>query len=244
MKKKKILIIPAILLFALAGFVIWGFSPLPAEAVALEAGKTDGAVTISQQGSYFLFEPTDFTQDTGIIFYPGGHVDPQAYNHLLREIAADGYPVILVPMPLNLAVLGSQKADTVIQDFPQIETWVIAGHSVGGAMAANYAGQHPDQISGLILWASYPPDNVDLTTSGIKTLSIYGSLDGLSTPDKIEQSRQNLPGDTVYHQIVGGNHAQFGSYGLQNGDLPAKISASEQQSIIVTTTIDFLATLP
>jgi hypothetical protein len=36
-------------------------------------------------------------------------------------------------MPLNLAVFSPNKADEVITDFPEIEEWYIAGHSLGGA---------------------------------------------------------------------------------------------------------------
>ncbi len=181
-----------------------GIDPTPSRGDSIGSLEGNDSVLITQQGNYFLFKPTTQSYDVGFIFYPGGHVDPQAYNHLLKEIAAEGYFVVLVPMPLNLAVLGSQKATAVIQDYPKIKTWIIAGHSVGGAMAATFTEKNLDQIDGLILWASYPPDSVDLSTSSIDALSIYGALDGISTPEDIVKSKQNLPMDTLFYEIIGG----------------------------------------
>ena len=42
-------------------------------------------------------------------------------------------------------------------------------------------------------------------------------------------------------EIEGGNHAQFGNYGPQKGDLPATISAEEQQKQTVEAIEAFLA---
>jgi len=70
--------------------------------------------------------------------------------------------------------------------------------------------------------------------------SIYGTLDGLSTGDKIDASRPLLPGDTRWVPIEGGNHAQFGDYGLQSGDGSATIPASEQQARAAEATVRVL----
>ena len=42
-------------------------------------------------------------------------------------------------------------------------------------------------------------------------------------------------------EIEGGNHAQFGNYGPQKGDLPATISAEEQQTQTVEAISNFIA---
>jgi pimeloyl-ACP methyl ester carboxylesterase len=143
-------------------------------------------------------------------------------------------------MPLNLAVFGSSKAGAVIEAYPEIDRWVIGGHSLGGSMAALYAYNHPDQIDGLVLWASYPASSDDLTNSGLKVASISASLDGLATPDKIEASRSLLPADTTWLEIDGGNHAQFGWYGDQAGDNPATITREAQQAQVIKATLDLM----
>ena len=73
--------------------------------------------------------------------------------------------------------------------------------------------------------------------------SIYGTLDGLATTEKIAASRPQLPPTTEWVAIAGGNHAQFGWYGPQSGDNPATISREEQQRQIVEATLRLLVSL-
>jgi hypothetical protein len=98
-------------------------------------------------------------------------------------------------------------------------------------------------MDGLVLWAAYPASNNDLSSSGVRVLSISGTLDGLSTPEKIAASVPLLPANTVWIPIEGGDHAQFGWYGPQAGDNPATISRGDQQTQIVQATLEFLAGL-
>jgi hypothetical protein len=239
LKKRWWLVLLGILSAVIIGFIAWALiipAPMPE---ALAALQSDNQVAVSTE-PWIVFEPTQQVPSTGFIIYPGGRVDPRAYAPQAHEIAAQGYLVVIVPMPLNLAVFGSGRASSVIQAYPDIEKWVICGHSLGGSMAALYTYNHNDQIDGLVLWASYPASSNDLSSSTIKTTSISASLDGLSTPDKIAASRSLLPADTTWVQIVGGNHAQFGWYGDQPGDNPALISRVEQQAQVVQSTLDLL----
>jgi len=230
-----------ILLLAVAGFVVWAANPLGPEERALVALEAGDNVTVNV-GDFIVFQPTDVNPDTGFIFYPGGRVDYRSYAPALHEIAAQGYLVALVRAPLNLMVFDPNKAADVFPLFPQIEHWAVGGHSLGGAMAANYLYTHPDAGEGLVLWASYPADNNDLSASGLKVLSIYGTLD-MAGMEKFDVSRALLPAETTWVVIDGGNHAQFGDYGLQPGDNRATISTDDQQAQIVTATVDFLDSL-
>jgi predicted esterase len=239
---KRILIgLVLIILLAITGFVIWGSTPARPDAKALQALESDESVTISE-GKYWLeFTPANRTPNTGLIFYPGGRVDYRAYSPLLREIARGGYSVFLVKMPLNLAVFGVDRADALIAAYPDISFWYIGGHSLGGAMAASYVYNNPVGMQGLILWAAYPAESNDLSGSGFPVLSIIANRDGLATLDKIKESSPYLPANTEWVEIDGGNHAQFGSYGPQNGDLEATISVAEQQRQIVLATLMFMS---
>ncbi len=228
-----------ILLLAVIGFIAWGLvipKPMPE---ALAAMQSDSQVTVTTD-PWIVFQPIEQTPTTGLIIYPGGRVDPRAYAPIAHAIAAQGYLVVIVPMPLNLAVFGSNRAASVIQDYPEIQHWIIGGHSLGGSMAALYADKHRDQIDGLALWASYPASSNDLSDSTIKVSSIYGVEDGLATKEKIDASRALLPADTTWVQIEGGNHAQFGWYGDQPGDNPATVSRTEQQAQIIQATMNLL----
>jgi pimeloyl-ACP methyl ester carboxylesterase len=139
-------------------------------------------------------------------------------------------------MPFSLAILGSNRADGVIEEHPEITDWVIAGHSLGGVMAARYTANHPGAVDGLSLWASYPEDGEDLSSWNGETTSIFGTLDGLTSVDDIEDSRVRLPSSTAFVAIEGGNHAYFGWYGDQRGDNPATITREDQQRIIIDAT--------
>jgi len=229
-----------ILAIAIIGFVIWGSTPSGPMPEATAAMQSDSKVQVGT-GPWITFSPVGVQPTTGFIFYPGGHVDARAYAPMLRQIAERGTLVVLVPMPLNLAVFGMNRADQVIAAHPEIEHWVIGGHSLGGAMASAYVYGKPDAADGLALWASYPADNNSLADRNLKVTSIYGTKDGQAA--KIPASKALLPPSTTFVPIEGGNHAQFGWYGSQAGDGQATISRESQQAQIVDATTALLASV-
>jgi hypothetical protein len=231
-----------LLLLALASFVTWASISSPPMPEALAALQSDAQVQVETEG-WLIFRPVDGEPAVGLILYPGGRVDPRAYAPPARAIAAEGYLVIIVPMPLNLAVFGPDRAAEVMDTFPEVERWAIGGHSLGGAMAARFAYRQPSAVQGLVLWASYPAASDDLSGRELAVVSIYGTRDGLATEEKIAASRPLLPAETHWVAIRGGNHAQFGWYGPQRGDHPATISREAQQQEVVAATLALLATL-
>ena len=241
---KKILIgLVIVLALAGAGFVIWASIAQGPSQEALAVMKNDGnGVVIESQAAWTVFRPQTGQPSTGFIFYPGGRVDYRSYAPLLSDIAAKGYEVVLAPMPLNLAIFGVEKAGEVIAAFPQVKIWAIGGHSLGGAMAAQYVINHPGAVQGLVLWAAYPP-SLMIGRSDLKILLVSGSKDGLATPATIEASHLLLPDSTIYVIIEGGNHGQFGSYGDQPGDYPATIPPADQWRQTVDATVNLLAEL-
>ena len=133
--------------------------------------------------------------------------------------------VCLVKMPFRLAIFGMNKADRVMQAHDYAH-WYIGGHSLGGAMAANYAAGHASRLTGVILLASYAPKPLE---NSLRAFSIYGSEDGVLNMKKMREQESCLPDDCVKYVIEGGNHAQFGDYGNQRGDGSAAVSSEEQQ---------------
>jgi Alpha/beta hydrolase family len=202
---------------------------------------TDSLVMVETGKDYITFRPKMGGIQGGFVFYPGGLVNEQAYSPLCRGIAAAGYFVALVPMPLNLAVFAPEKGRIVLTDNKQITRWAIGGHSLGGAMASTLVARDSTLFRGLVLYASYPAeaDNLSKRTQ-LQVLSISASLDGLATPDKIKENKKFLPPSTQYIVLDGGNHAQFGSYGKQNGDNVAIMSAEEQLRRTLAATVDFM----
>lgn len=236
--KRMALALLVVLIVAIAGFVIWASMPLGPMAEAELALQSDALVTVSDD-SWLVFEPMGETAvSTAFIFYPGGRVDYRSYAPSARTIAEAGYLVIIPPMPLSLAVFNPNAADDIIAAYPQIEKWVIGGHSLGGAMASSYVYSHEDAIDGLVLWAAYPAENNDLSTRTLPVLSIYGTEDG-SAAELPEIGERLLP-EPEWLVMDGGNHAQFGWYGVQPGDGAATISREEQHALFTQATAAFL----
>lgn len=229
-----------VLVLVVVGFVVYAESSTASpQTEALTAMQSTSEVEVITDG-WLAFVPRETLPTTGFIFYPGGLVDPRAYAPMAQDIAAEGFLVVIPRMPLNLAVFGPGKATAVIQAFPEIELWAIGGHSLGGAMASQYARRNPTSVSGLALWAAFPPEGSDLSARDLAATSIYGTRDGLVSIEEIEASRQLLPAETKFVAVEGGNHAQFGWYGLQKGDLPATHSHAEQQAKTVAGTVALL----
>ena len=227
--KKRTRIILSVCLALLLVIGIGGYAYMSdyyhADETALEvmAYQTDRVQT-EQDGDVIWFVPED--PIAGLIFYPGGKVEHTAYAPLMRACAENGILCALVRMPGNLAVLDPNAADGLQEAYPEITTWYIAGHSLGGAMAANYAAAHAEDFDGLILLAAY--STKDLTGTPLRVLSVYGSEDGVMNRESYEKNRANLPADTTEVVLDGGCHAQFGSYGPQDGDGVPTISGEEQ----------------
>lgn len=230
------------LLLAIGGAAVWVGNPAQPMPEAIAALESDNEVNVDQ-APWLSFAASSGVVNTGLIFYPGGLVDPRAYAPTMHAIAAQGFLTVVVPMPLNLAVFGANNADDVMAAHPEIEHWVIGGHSLGGSMAARYADEHPNTIQGLLLLASYPAGDNDLSAADLRVVSISGTLDGLATPEKIDASREMLPPSTLFVPIEGGNHAQFGWYGAQNGDNGASITREAQQAIVIQTAVDLLTSV-
>lgn len=226
---RKLWISVGVVLFVLAvltGIFFWYVSDYyPAEEIALEVMAEDTGVTV--QDNLTILAPS-YPTDTALIFYPGAKVEAEAYLPLLDQVRKTGVTCILVHMPFNMAIFDADAAQDVIPQFPEIQHWYIGGHSMGGGMASKFASEHPDEVEGLILlgayiYGDYPEENA---------LTIYGSLNQ-SVEDKIDYTENIV-------EIEGGNHAQFGNYGPQKGDLPATISPQEQQAQAVEAIESFI----
>jgi hypothetical protein len=120
----------SVIIIGILGMLIWSKTgTYPARTLALSALESTDRVTITQD-KWIVFEPVKETE-TGLIFYPGGLVEPTAYAPILHQIAEEGILVIITPMPLNLAIINTGAANAVIDAYPNISTWILAGHSLG-----------------------------------------------------------------------------------------------------------------
>ena len=189
----------------------------------------------TDENGYLIFEPEQI--ENGLIFYPGGKVEHTAYIPLMEALASKGTLCILVKMPFRLAVFDSNAADGLQENYPEVESWYIGGHSLGGSMAASHAAKNADRYEGLVLLASY--STADLAASGLNVISLYGSEDSVLNMDKYAEYKGNLPAGFEEHVIEGGCHAGFGCYGAQEGDGVPSISGEEQLQLTAQLLTDF-----
>ena len=201
-----------------------------ADDVALAAaadadGAADGVIVREVAGGKLAFIPEKPT--AGLMFYPGGKVQPQAYAPLLTECARHGVLCVLAEPVFNIAFFDVNAADGVREQFPDVRTWFVGGHSLGGAVSSMYLSGHMDEYEGIAFLGAYPA--ADLSGFGGRALCLYGSEDGVMSRAKYDEARVELPANTEEFEMPGANHAQFGNYGQQAGDNEASITREEQQ---------------
>lgn len=237
-KKRNILLTIGIILFIIIiGSLIYlnqSYSPLTGNQQYLE--KED----IKEYDRYYRFGTK--SNNNAVIFYPGGKVEEEAYAPLCDKINQAGFSVFLVKMPFNLAIFDKDRASNIIDEYKEeFDNWYLIGHSLGGAMAASYLAEKDiNYYSGLVFLSSYPPENVNFNSNNIRVLSISASEDEVMNKVKFIDSKENLPSDTIFHTIDGGNHAGFGNYGPQKGDGKRTISREKQWEITAKLIIDFI----
>lgn len=238
--KKSILLLLSILISG-----ITSCSYLPEEIDLLDG------VQVEETASYISLQPNSGTSSkTGLLFYPGGLIDPHAYISMLQGFVIGGYKVVIVKVSANLAITNINKAEACKMVFPEVEQWVLGGHSLGGTVVCIDIYKNPSKYVGAVLMGSYPSDGTSLSDWNGAFLSLFGENDDLATPVIIEENKHLLPegkiverlmdmpstptqGQTIYHEILGGNHGQFGSYGMQGTDKSANITEIEQHTEVV-----------
>ncbi|MBR2861825.1 MAG: lysophospholipase [Clostridia bacterium] len=230
-KRKKLLVwllsilTVTVILFSACAVYVSDFYSADEEAVsAFKQGFSVNATVLDSGDIAYIPQ----NAHTGIIFYPGGKVEHTAYEPLMLALAEKGFACVLIKMPFNLAVLDVSAANHYFEKYPFITSWFLAGHSLGGSMAASFACNNAEKLSGIILLGSY--STADLTKTDLSVLSIYGENDKVLNKEKYDKYFPNLPENATEFVIHGGNHAYFGFYGLQKGDGTATITPREQIS--------------
>jgi len=219
--------------------------PFSAVEPALAAMESGSDVVVTESSGRVVLEPADGpASPTAVFFQPGAKVEARAYAAVLRPLAEAGHRVVIVKQPLGIAFLSLGAFDAVRADYPDSQAWVLGGHSLGGTVASMQAddtgGDAPGAARGLLLYASYPASDVSGSLQAQVT-SVFGTEDGLATPEDIAASRADLPTGSRFVPIEGAVHAFFGDYGPQPGDGQPTISHDEARTQISNASVEFVS---
>ncbi|WP_415380420.1 alpha/beta hydrolase [Halosimplex sp. TS25] len=232
-------VVAVLALLAGVGFYAYfGVFAHHAPADVQESVRANEAVDVREAyGGYVVSDADPGRERLGLVFYPGGRVAPDAYLPTAAQVAERANVTVVVPkMRANLAVFSQGRADAVVGGEPQVDRWVVGGHSLGGAMACRYAAANGDAADGLLLVGSYCDRPVEETP----TLAVLGTRDAVLDRDQFAANRENLPADHTVSRIDGMNHSQAGWYTGQRGGQPARIATAEAHRRLATAVTDWL----
>jgi pimeloyl-ACP methyl ester carboxylesterase len=219
--------IAVVLVLGIGGILVWSqVGVMAAEPEPLATVRENPDITVTDAADGIVLAPADGDSEVGVVFIPGAKVDPWAYAAILQGLAEDGMTVVITRPWLNLAFFDLRGLDSFTSAAPDIDTWAVGGHSLGGVRACQLAGD----ADALLLFGSYCA--TDVSDTDLAVLSIAGSEDGLSTPEKIADARHLLPADAELVEIPGASHASFGDYGPQAGDGTPTISDEEMHQTV------------
>ena len=228
-----------LLVTGVVGIVVWSqVGVMDAEAGPLDSVREDDRIVVAATGGNVVMSPASGESTVGLVFIPGAKVQAEAYEAKLSGLVAeDGMTVVITRPWLNLAFFDPRPLSDFTSAAPGVDAWLVGGHSLGGVRACQLA---PD-ADGLVLFGSYCAN--DLSDTGLPVLSISGAEDGLSTPEKIQDSRGLLPADAEFVEIAGAAHASFADYGPQAGDGTPTIDDADMTAEITASVAELLPRL-
>ncbi len=102
-----------------------------------------------------------------VIWIPGGHAQGLALHHLHAAVRGETRSILFDrpgtgwsdpgPFPRRTATEAAELA-TLLEEAREEGPFVLAGHSYGGLLAANFARRYPERTAAVVLLDASPPD--------------------------------------------------------------------------------------
>jgi|GEM_PF-2743071 len=193
----------------LASLYLRPFRAFPEKGL-LDSGPT---VLVERLSSGIAFLPKAAPRPVGLIICGAARVPSEAYAYLARSAAVSGYTALILQAPLNLVQLSGSGLRGAMVAFPNVKSWVLAGHEQGGQWAAAQIAKDPARFSGLILLDAL--SSADLSGQRLDVLSLYTErLDGTAAGESGARGAEGklLPAGSRFVAISGGRSSGFGEY--------------------------------
>jgi hypothetical protein len=201
-----------------------------------------------------------------ILFLPGAYVEHVAYAEPASLLSDAGYIVVVMsgePLGIvdtylprffvsNIRYIQRTVENQFVSNKGNVHDmarWVLMGHSMGSLACTQLVSMLP-KVKEIVMWGSVPfldyMGNLS-QADNIRVLVVQGTndvvLEMFSTPETIQKFWDCLPKSTVKYEIVGGTHGGFGHYisnFVVNQDADSVLQVTEQHSLAVQATVDFL----
>lgn len=179
MKKKILRVFAVTLAFVMIFTVAASAVPFPTE----EPFENSQYFTQGDYKIHYRVFDAEGQQKGRILFMHGFLVSTYSWENMAAEMTKAGYTCVLADLP-NFGYSSREDADTVtvpreelmvdlMQSMAPLESWLVAGHSMGGGVAMNIAIEH-EEIAGLLLFCP-APNSASPAMNPIIT-SLMGSL--------------------------------------------------------------------
>lgn len=180
-------------------------------------------VRVTESSRIEVHAPLDLGEPAQpVLFVSGGLVPPTRYRWWAEHVASRGYLVITAEHPSDLAIfasgtsfealeavrVASERSGHPLEGLLDVDApAAVAGHSLGGVVAARTFIEAPEDFSTLGIIASFPAGWDDLSErAGEPVLSIVGANDGSADLSRVEAAILAQPDPRLYAVVDGLNH--------------------------------------
>ncbi len=176
----------------------------------------------------------------GFMFFTGAKVKETGYAYIAHLLHEKGHTVVIPHEPFTMSAFRTKRKIEILKDHPEINKWILIGHSLGGMPVTRIASEAPEYLTGIVYLASYATS--DLSNLDFPALRITAENDGVMNNDRMSSYEKNLPAGSETVVLEGAIHRGFGSYRSRfSREVETTIGWREQNEVSVDIILNFYA---